>query len=448
MSKAAKSALVSFYFFVLLFGATVQDLPSFFLFGEIGRSPIFLLLPVFLLVEFYLLFKNRTIRLKGKIEPCALFIAVWLLFISLAYMLYFLIIDRPVVLYNDTLLSKGIKISVYWVVILLFVRQLRFCAEYLGIVTAWNTVTLCYWAIVFFFLMELVRPALLVPLHATQYYSGGIRLLTSECSWAGSVYILFYILSLYYLYSISASKHKTIRFILLSIPTGLFLFYSHSKGMLFALALTSLCFALRYFATRRIRVRNLVLMALLLLFLIPYPVYRATKSLKNDIAQYTSTSTRLTSNIASIVICLNHPLGVGSAYLWYFPEALRETAQTVLDINPNFNMREIYNTLKDDIGLSPKSGFCSVIMFGGFPVLIGLSILWIRLYRKARKSNLFVFGLLFGLISVLTYLNLEIKYELWVFICLIDCLAFSSGAEHRTVTKHHVHRGVSDIYSN
>ena len=146
---------------------------------------------------------------------------------------------------------------------------------------------------------------------------------------------------------------------------------------------------------------------------------------------YTSITfgTRFSSYIASLRVSVLHPFGVGlGPYVYYYTESIR----TVLDtgLMSAFNLNEIKGYLSTTTALSTKTYFFNQLMFGGIGFLIFYYHFFYKRYRKLTKNPstgtlkvIFIFIILSGII----YITYHIKYEIWIFLAIIDYLETNKG---------------------
>lgn len=419
-----KRILLTIYLCILLILTTYQDFTLVNSYGEVFRTPIPLLVPIFLIVEFIIIIKKRSI-ICTQIQKYFAVLVSWIILVSLVLVCYFYIIG----MYNyldENLFNKAFKGFTYFILILLYMRHLYFIFSKLNnrfigfsfilVITLLNIIL-----IVEYFTM----PNALLFLHSNPSEYNRIRLLTAESSWTGTIYVIYCSISLY-LSKLSNKKFHSIYIILSFISFSLI---SESKGFLVVAIISIIPFFFK-----RMNVKHYLYIIVALIFVgTAWNLYFSEVfkvHFMSDIQNYTSISTRMGLVFSAINIFFFHPFGVGTgAYIYYL-------ANKIPDIFPwldyVFNMlfswtpnkSELVSLSQETAGLSVKSGMFQWILIGG---IFSIIFFW-RLYRYFKENiNDFVltYSLYFIALSTFFYVSFDIKYEIWLYFSFIDSIVIN-----------------------
>lgn len=422
MSKALPAYLV-----LLLVLTVYQDFPLVNVIGEIGRSPVILLLPLFVFCEAAMLAKHKKVMLGTKLQQYMLAIIVYLSFVSIAYVL-FQFLQGSYAFGSENLLGKSVKVLIYFVLILLYIRHMQLVFSKIRSPKALYG---CFFAVVtvLFAIMALELasiPHALTSLHAGNHPYWRVRLLTSESSTTGSI-IIVYASILVYLSRYLSGFAKTLS---IAYAAGFFLFYlfvTGSKGFLVVLLLTLVVTMVKFLDFRK--KKNFVLVVAVAGAMYLFVMYFSAglvSSFSNDIENYTSSYTRMGTILIALMTVLHHPFGVGTgAYLLYFDQYVNDAIGVMSDFYYNvfgigqINAGELLTYSNSDKNLGVKSGFFQWVMFGGV-FSVGFFYLVARdLIIKAKISSILFLALVFILFSLL-FVALEIKYEVWLLFAFIS----------------------------
>lgn len=415
------------YITILLFLATYQDFFLVNIVGEIGRSPIFLLLPFFIIGEI-LNIKYRKIKWTKLQKYLCLYIIYTFVIGTIYVLIYFL---KGVYVYlNEDILFKFMKGQVYLIIIFLFYRHcyLLFSITKLRNIFRAFFINLVILNIIMF--MEYFSmPNAWSWLHSSNEPYYRIRLLTVESSWTGTIYLIYSAIALY-LSNILFKGFRVKTYMLIIIISLLtYVTLTGSKGFFIVFVLSLLFFAGKFINIFKISMKNIVFSSFLLgctlvLFMLMKDEFYI--SFMSDIEKYTSVSTRLGLFIAAIKVFLTNPFGVGTGvYIVLLSEniqdiigVLGEVFLTLFNVLPNLDeLQRLTSTTK---GLAIKSSFFNWLVQGGIGALLYFFYTSKVTNQVTKNNKILRFCLIFVIISVFSFVNLEIKYEIWVFIAFID----------------------------
>ena len=414
------------YLVFLLLLTVYQDFPLVNVIGEIGRSPIVLLLPLFVVCEAAMLAKHKRVMHGSKLQRYLLVFIVYLSFISVAYVLA-QFLQGSYSFGQENLLGKAVKVLIYFVLILLYVRHMQLLFAKIG---SRRALFVCFFVVVALLAVIMIAelasiPNALAPLHAGSQPYWRVRLLTSESSTTGTIVVVYSAILVYLSRDLSGpAKALSIAFV-----AGFFLFYlfvTGSKGFLIVALLTIVVTMAKFLDFRKKRNFLLLLGAAGAMYLfVSHFSAGVMGSLSNDIENYTSSYTRMGTILIALSTVAHHPLGVGTgAYLMYFDQYV----DSAIGVMSRFyydtfgigqiNAGELLQYSGTDRNVGVKSGFFQWVMFGGIAAVVFFYLLAASLLKKAKTSSILFPALIFVLLSLL-FVALEIKYEIWLFFAFI-----------------------------
>ncbi len=418
---------LAFYLSILLVLTVYQDFPLVHLIGEIGRSPIILLFPLFIFCEIMMLSKYKKIMYVSKLQKYLFAFIVYLTFVTMVYVLV-QFMQGNYSFASENLLGKGIKVLTYFVVILLYIRHMQLI--FLKI-NNFKLMFGCFLAVVTLLVVIMIVELVSMPNALSFLHSGSnpyyrVRLLTSESSTTGSI-VVVYASIMVYLAGYLKRVAKT-----LSIVYGLsfllfYLFVTGSKGFLIVSLLTLVVTMIKFLDFRKKRNFVFLISVVLAMYLfVSYFSAGLVSSFSNDIENYTSSYTRMGTIIISIATVFHHPLGVGTgAYLMYFDDYVGYS----IDLMSRFyysvfgvsqiNVGELLQYSGSDKNLGVKSGFFQWVMFGGIFSIVFFYLMSKNLIKKVKSNSILFLALIFILLSLL-FVALEIKYEVWLLFAFIS----------------------------
>ncbi|MCL6458418.1 MAG: hypothetical protein K6T85_10475, partial [Gorillibacterium sp.] len=119
-----KQVFLALYLSILLVLTFYQDFPLVNRIGEIGRSPIILLFPLFIFCEIAMLSKYKQVMYGSKLQK---YLSAFIVYLSLISLVYLLIqfMQGTYNLGSENLLVKSVKVMIYFILILLYTRHMQ-----------------------------------------------------------------------------------------------------------------------------------------------------------------------------------------------------------------------------------------------------------------------------------------------------------------------------------
>lgn len=419
--------------FILLLGTIWQDFWVANYIGEIGRTPIFLFLPIFLLYEIL----NYRFSIKfSKLEKYLFLFIIYILFISFIYdIIYFIFNQNSLYLLGENLWIKKLKAIFYLILCLFYMRFSRKLFlkinDYYYLFIIFQII---YYLLFIIYLLEsYFIPNSLLMLHSSNDPYFRIRLLTSENSSCGSIMFIFYFITKYLSYKI---KINYLLNYLNDFIFILFLFYNFSKGFVVSILISIFVVSIFNLINKKNIIFKFKILGLILfLFLIVYSYFFNILyiAFMRDFTSYTSTITRSCSMLAAFYIFISNPFGIGTGvYIPYLLAAFTYLLNNITFLG-NFNLSEIYDFYGTQSGLIPKSYFFQHLMYGGLGFIIFL-LYFLKKIILYLKKDLLNFNLklmqqvLFSyiLISLTFHLVIDVKYEFWLYFAFVDFINYKN----------------------
>ncbi|NIK79539.1 hypothetical protein FHS15_004700 [Paenibacillus castaneae] len=415
------------YLVILLMLTVYQDFPLVNKIGEIGRTPIIVLLPLFVFCEITMLAKHKRVMYGSKLQTYLFAFILYLSFVSIAYILV-QFLQGSYSYGSENLLGKAVKVLIYFGLILLYIRHMQLVFSK---IKSFKMLYGCFLAAVTLLAVIMILELMSMPNAFTYLHSGShpywrVRLLTSESSTTGSIIVVYSAILIYLTQYLSAfAKQLSIGYI--SIFFLFYLFNTGSKGFLIISMLTLVVTMIKFMDFRK--KRNFVLLIAVVLAMYMFIVYFSgglIKSFNNDIQNYTSSYTRMGTIIIALLTIFHHPFGVGTgAYLVYFNQYMDDSISMMTHFYYNaFGVSEIntgelmqYSGSAKNLGV--KSGFFQWVMFGGIFSFVFFYMMAKNLIIKAKSNSIIFLALMFILFSLLL-VTLEIKYEVWLLFAFIS----------------------------
>ena len=305
-NKTKNQFLYLFIFFLLCVGMIFTDLPIYE--RTVTHSLMILFAP--LIFTFILVVKKFKVSLTKNLKLFILYMIVS--FVTSLILLYCLILTKgEFYVYNKNLLIKHfeafISLSllhflVYFLLVLVFYK--------LSLNLLKNFVFFIFLFLTLAGLIEYLDSEKLSIFHSAPKDYERLRLFTAEPSHAVLLYLIFSLLSLFFIENVSLK-------IFISILSGIIFILINSKGGFITLFFISIILFLK-------KIKNIKYTVVLLLILViaSYLFVRfALPSIYVDINKFTSFSTRFSGLISVILILFKYPLGLGyGSYLFYYPK--------------------------------------------------------------------------------------------------------------------------------
>ncbi|WP_424767444.1 hypothetical protein [Paenibacillus sp. sgz302251] len=439
---AMEQSFLALYLIMLLVLTVYQDFPLVRMIGEIGRSPIILLFPIFIFCEIAMLVKHKRILNGSMLQRYLFAFIVYLSFVSIAYILY-QYLQGNYSFGSESLLGKAVKVLIYFILILFYIRHMQLVFSKIN---SFKVLYVCFLTVVTLLAAIMIVELASMPSALTFLHSGSnpywrVRLLTSESSTTGSI-IVVYSSILVYLTRYLSGIAKTLS---ISYAASFFLFYllvTGSKGFLIVSLLTLVVTMLKFLDFRK--KKNFVLLFAVVLAMYMFITNFSTglvSSFSNDIDNYTSSYTRMGTIIIAIMTVFHHPLGVGTgAFLLYFDQYVGDSISLMSDFYyktfgvSQINAGELMQYSGTDKNVGVKSGFFQWYMFGGLFSVVFFYLLAKNLIVKVKSSSILFLALVFILFSLL-FVALEIKYEVWLLFAFISLYLGKNQTNHTKMTE-------------
>lgn len=426
--KADKEQIfLAIYLSLLLVLTVYQDFPLVNMIGEIGRSPIILMFPIFIFCEIALLARHKKVMHASMLQKYLFRFILYLSFITITYLLI-QFLQGSYSFGSEGLLGKGIKVLIYFVLILLYIRHMQLVFSK---IKSFKMLYGCFFAVVTLLLVIMILELMSIPNAFTSLHAGNnlywrVRLLTSESSTTGSI-IVVYASILVYLTRYLSSFARTLSIVYAS---GFFLFYlfiTGSKGFMIICLLTLVVTMIKFLDFRKKKNFFLLFSVVLAMYMfITQFSAGLVSSFNNDIENYTSSYTRMGTIIIALATVFHNPLGVGTgAYLMYFDKYVNDSISLMSHFYyqtfgvSQINAGELLQYSGSDKNLGVKSGFFQWVMFGGLFAVVFFYQMAKSLIVKVKSSSILFLALIFILFSMLM-VSLEIKYEVWLLFAFIS----------------------------
>ncbi|WP_439882426.1 hypothetical protein ACSX1A_04510 [Pontibacter sp. MBLB2868] len=391
MSTNTKSGGVylQLWLFMLLISVCWQDFILVNKLGEIARNPIFLFFPIFVLTEFLNLSKYKT-RQFISVNNLFFYFIFGILCISIIYLCYWFISDKPTVILGEHVAIKSIKILLYYVLLWLFFRHIYFVLSAIGDPKKIGSVF--YWVIFLHLIIILIElytiPHALPFLHSLgdTYYR--VRLLTVESSFTGGVVVMLLTTAITCtLYIADKAKRKKRLFVIVAFFVIYVLATTSKMFLVTSLACTTILILTTFKLNYKYLVAGLIFFIISVIFI--YPKLEA--AFVKDINYYTSTITRTGAYINGYLIAFHHPLGTGGVYFYYFMKYLDNSLQIVTSIFGGGDTSEILTWgVKNDKAIATGAEFSLWLAILGIPG----GLLFIAIHYKLiiySRLHLFIY---------------------------------------------------------
>ncbi|QAY67212.1 hypothetical protein [Paenibacillus protaetiae] len=419
--------LLSAYLCFMLLLTVYQDFPLANAIGEIGRSPIILMLPVFLFCEAAMLAKHKRVVLGTPFQKYLAAFICYLWVISLIY-IFAEFLKGTYSFGSENLLGKAVKVLIYFVVILLYIRHMSLLfSKFRSYKALYGCFLLVVTVLLLIMSVELATMPNAFPfLHSGSNPYWRVRLLTSESSTTGSIVVVYTAILIF----LSSQLKGAAKLLSYAYGAFFFLFYlmnTGSKGFMIVSMLTMVVTMVKFLDFRKKKNFFLLLavIAAMYLFIANFSA-GLISSFNNDIENYTSSSTRLGTIIIAVATVIQQPFGVGTgAYLTFFQQNVDIAVNLLGKLYyklfgmSQINTSELMTYSDSDKNLGVKSGLFQWIMFGGLFSVAYFYLIARNLIAKV-KSNSILFMALINILLTLLFVALEIKYEIWLLFAFIS----------------------------
>jgi len=431
-NKTKNQFLYLFIFFLLCVGMIFTDLPIYE--RTVTHSLMILFAP--LIFTFILVVKKFKVSLTKNLKLFILYMIVS--FVTSLILLYCLILTKgEFYVYNKNLLIKHfeafISLSllhflVYFLLVLVFYK--------LSLNLLKNFVFFIFLFLTLAGLIEYLDSEKLSIFHSAPKDYERLRLFTAEPSHAVLLYLIFSLLSLFFIENVSLK-------IFISILSGIIFILINSKGGFITLFFISIILFLK-------KIKNIKYTFVLLLILViaSYLFVRfALPSIYVDINKFTSFSTRFSSLISVFIILFKYPFGLGyGSYLFYYPKILDQSYEiaNTLFINLfgiSLSYAEILDMISTGKYLGAKGGIPQAIIFSGWIsiifwlIILRNSLKYIkRIKIKTSKKIVLEFLVLYIFIQLLIGSEYTLLYVIWLPIAFIEVMYYKQQEAIRNET--------------
>jgi hypothetical protein len=421
-SKVKNQFLYLFIFFLLCIGMIFTDLPIYE--QTVTHSLMIFFAPLIFAVV--LVVKKFKVLLTKNIK---LFIQYMIVSFAISLiLLYYLILTKgEFYVYNKNLLIKHFEAFIS-------LSLLHFLVYFLLVLVCYNLspnllrnfVFLIFLFLTLVGLIEYLDPEKLSMFHSAPEDYGRLRLFAAEPSHVILLYLIFSLLSLFFIENVSLK-------IFISILSGIIFILINSKGGFITLFFISIILFLK-------KIKNIKYTVVLLLILV-IAFYLFVKfafpSLYIDINNFSSFSTRFSGLISVILILFKYPLGLGyGSYLFYYPKILDQSYEIANALFINLfgiplSCTEISDMIFTGKNIGAKAGILqAVILSGWIAVIFWLIILrnslkYIkRININTSKKIILEFLILYIFIQLLIGSEYTLLYAIWFPIALIEVMYY------------------------
>lgn len=384
--------------------------------GLIGNSFIPIIVPIIII---YLLIRYRHLKI-GKSCKILIKLMIYTIFINLIILfVYVVLLNGDIILLGENALVKTTKGLMYLPVSILLIISIETITRKFTIKKILKPFLGTFLFLFLSLLIELNNSQLFNNLfHNGQSYNR-VRLYTHESSFTGPIIVVYGFISLYYCMKYNK---KIVPFIILMI--GIFVINSGSRGFIIMLLLSIA--VLVVISEMKFKYKFIIiLLGVLSSMLLLEPVIM---SLKNDIENYTSFSTRIYTIAISIVMIIKYPLGVGNfIYLKLYPQELLNNIKYMYKTSLNLTEINSYIYATNDKNISAKSGLFNYSMLWGIPSIVFMTKYFYFVKKKLFNSDdknkyILIYAYIYLILAIITYISLDIKYEIWVFMTVVTII--------------------------
>ena len=395
-----------------------QDSPLYEYFGAEGYS----LLPTISCIGIALyMISHKKILLDVTIKKL-IRLGVWLIVISVISISIWVMLGNSIILYQEFLPIKTIKILLqytaylsYVVIMLMYMRKLSIDQIFRPIV-----ITLVLMTIICVIEANEIPYAFRSLHYIGEFPYYRIRLITQEASYTTTLIYIFVALSLFY----SLIRKKTIVAIITIVCAVVLISNTGARSAIVAVVITVLVYS--FLTMRELNGKNFMLILIVLIgggIIVVNMWPWVQEAFKNDIEQYTSFATRTYTVFVGLVIGLVFPVGIGGAYLGVFPDFMMRYIDIFYLFETRFNLWEIYRYVHGttDNGLAVKAGLMHYNMLWGVVGTFLFLRIMFKMYNSFSKCNLkyktllkttFISNIIFLLMSD------PFSYQFWLLVAI------------------------------
>ena len=408
-------------YIILVLSIIFQSLSIADKIGFIGSSLTSIILPLIFLI---MLIFRQTMKVNEYTKKL-IKLYVYTIFVSLLVLtIYLLFLNGDAYFWGQNIFIKGIKASIYFGEIIVFLVIVEKLQNKLSIKKVFRPIIITYLILFFLLIFEIINPIGFNQIFHNGEFYNRIRVTTTESSTIGTLFTVFFILSCYYY---SKIKRNYINLILIVVSYLIFMISSGSKGYLICLIISIIIMTVKKMNLKKVNNITALIIGIGVLFLIFKYLFGEIYSLfLLDLKEYSSFATRSYTTYCAILIGTIYPFGVGTfLYPTVFTKTLSNNLFIFDKLNLNLNLNEILGMISSTTGygVAAKVPIAQYNMYWGMiGTIYFIKAYWINIYKNSKilkKSYLLDLTFIFILISTLTYVSFENKYEIWLFISTI-----------------------------
>lgn len=374
--------------FVVTLCCCYQDLPLAEDIGEIARSPVFFLLPLMIIIDFFI--KDNGIGLQKISSIFKKLFYFYLIGTTCGIIVYVSINGFRFNYLDENILIKPLKVLLYYILFYYIIKasyKLFILSDFFSIkVVFFSLISLHFWIAI---TETIEAPYAFSFLHTYPIYYR-VRLLTSEASWTGSI-----IITLSFIY-LSLSRGYNLIYGLIFLIVNLAL--TESKLLLMGSFLTLIIWGV---SNKHISKKYIFLLLIIILPLGYYFLYdRIIDLWTTDLFMYTSTVTRGAATLTGYSLLFKYPLGIGGTYYYFISTEISNVASFFVNFLGVGNTDEIDSLgMIDDKFLTSGSTFAESIVLCGFPGLIICMRFFKTLIQLTNKNQYLKFAVIYFILS-------------------------------------------------
>lgn len=421
-SHRVKSFSLSYLCYCILIVLTIyKDSPLSTYLGDLGQSYLPLLSCFGGII---LILQNKSFSFNKEIKSF-IRMGIWIICISYIAVTVWLMIGKPLYLYQENLLIKPLKICLQYFSFLLFLIVIYHLCKKLSFNEIFTPIVFTLFLLTVICIIENFQmPYAFEAIHANgvfPYYR--IRLLTRESSWTTMLIYNFTLLSLFY----SFNKRKTYLSVFVIFCGFILALLSGAKSLWVLIGLSILLMFLRFciYGVKKHNCKHIVIFGIIALCILAVVGLKLFSSILEDLNNYTSTVTRLYTIVIGFIIGLIFPVGIGGGiYIGILPTEMEKHIDILKQYN--LNLTEIYSYIygPTDSGLAVKSGLMQYNMYWGILGTIIILVIFFKLYKKFKNckiKNSEILTICF-IANILMLLILDFTFEFWLVVALLMCL--------------------------
>lgn len=359
--NTAKNYLDMIVLIILIMLTLYQDSIGFIYIGEIGRIPVFFLLPFFVFSEIL----GHKVHMGAAVRQITSLFSLYIkvaLILSVINTILFYIDTGDFYYLGEHVMVKSLKYIFYYVFFLVLFRAVYVVFMKLRKKPRLITRALIFIVIVHIFINinEFINaPNAFTWLHNEKLYYR-VRLMASEASWTSGIVIVLSTMILFF------RKNKS-ALIVGVLFIGIYFATTTSKSFLLSSVISIFIVSLYSGKMKPIYGVFLIIFSFIVgYFVFPYLV----SSFSNDLEDYTSTITRTTMFLSGLTLSIMRPMGSGGVYFYYLLQDFKETGYFV--IHDIFKMGDLSEIASLGTGQSGDSNISAGSMLAEWGACLGI----------------------------------------------------------------------------